>query len=53
MPSTDTSLDFHLEAALAAAEDETTLYHLRQAMQLRIAENEDVTDERPGGPLSA
>ncbi|WP_167768416.1 hypothetical protein [Haloarcula amylovorans] len=53
MPPTDTSLDFHLEAALATAEDETTLYHLRQAMQLRIAENENAANEQADDPLSA
>ncbi|MBX0323103.1 hypothetical protein EGH21_08695 [Halomicroarcula sp. F13] len=44
MQPTQTSLDSHLEAALEEADDDTTRYHLRQALQLRIAEKETESD---------
>ena len=31
-------LDLHLEIALEQADDETAQYHLREALQLRIAQ---------------
>ncbi|MBX0347296.1 MULTISPECIES: hypothetical protein [Haloarcula] len=44
MEPTQDALDSHLEAALEAADDDTTRYHLRQALQLRIAEKETDSD---------
>jgi len=40
------SLDTHLEDALKAAEDETACYHLREALQLRVAESA-IEDDTP------
>ena len=42
-------VDRHLDAALEAAEDEDARYHLREALQLRIAEKQtgDATTETP------
>ena len=34
------SLDSHLEAALREADDDTARYHIRQALQHRVAEQE-------------
>ncbi|WP_276271688.1 hypothetical protein [Haloarcula litorea] len=34
------SLDDHLRAALAAAENDETRYHLRTALQLRVCETD-------------
>lgn len=34
----DDPIDSHLEAALSAAEDDEVLYHLREALQLRLGE---------------
>lgn len=35
-------IEQQLEAALQAADDDTARYHLREALQLRIAEKSDV-----------
>ena len=37
-------IERQLEAALRTADDETTRYHLREALQLRIAEKTDTSD---------
>jgi len=38
--NSDDSLARHLETALETAEDDRTNYHLREALQLRISEEE-------------
>jgi len=38
------SLDGHLEAALRETDDNRARYHIRQALQLRVAERESETD---------
>jgi len=37
----ESALDTHLKAALRETEDDTARFHLRQAIQLRIAEETD------------
>lgn len=38
----DDPMERHLQAALESAENENTRYHLREAMQLRIAEKNGI-----------
>ncbi|WP_262176935.1 hypothetical protein [Haloarcula laminariae] len=38
------TIDTHLEAALQEATDETARYHIRQALQLRVVEQESQND---------
>ena len=38
------SIDAHLEAALREATDEQARYHIRQALQLRVVEQESQND---------
>lgn len=38
------SLDTHLKAALNEAENESARYHIREALQLRLAERESDSD---------
>jgi hypothetical protein len=40
MTPAETALDEQLEAALRAATDESARYHIRQALQIQIAEQE-------------
>jgi len=47
MAATNRPLDEQLQAAFDAAENETVRYHLRQALQLRIIEEERLDGELP------
>lgn len=38
MNMSDNSLESHLRAALREADDSTARYHIREALQLRVAE---------------
>jgi len=38
------SLDAHLKAALKEAENDSARYHIREALQLRVAEQESDSD---------
>ncbi|MDS0281725.1 hypothetical protein [Haloarcula onubensis] len=49
MATTDRPLDEQLRAALDAAETDTARYHLREALQLRIAERSLREHGRDGG----
>ena len=40
MNISDEALDVHLEEALEAADDETARYHIREALQLLVVEEE-------------
>jgi len=40
MNISDEALDVHLEEALEAADDEMARYHIREALQLRIVDEE-------------
>ena len=44
---TASSVDEQLEAALDAATDESARYHIREALQLRVAERTRPDDEGP------
>ena len=42
----DDPLERHLESALRSADDEDARYHIREALQLRIAETGDGSIDR-------